>query len=673
MQSENIFRLAMVLSGSQASSFKTNLCKLVLLVLTDNYPNLLTINNIIEKINDNFSMEFSDQEVLEAIRKIKKITIQRDDNDSLYNKYQIAPEEYQKQKSKQVVRIDDYIDAFIKEYKEIDEKPLNLEETKKIIYDFLYFTFNSDVQTVFKLIDIKQVEDNKEYCVSETFTPEEAKIINTFLNWDNASKNEFVLNLIAACFDYCMLTIKKDTSSFNNVFNGKRFYLDSNIIFRLAGFNKKERQISIDSFITKCTNAGIKICYTNHTNQELKTTIEHYVNTLKRTLGRKQPISVSAVSAMSSKYANLDFYEKYCEWCKSPLNRAGDFVAFKDFLEKKIKKVVSPFHLEVTENFESKKNTKNFQELVSEFTSYKENRYKNTYEGAIKVDINNYLYLLKSNENGQASNFLDLKNYFISADHCLTEWASIKRPGTVPIFVLPSVWYSILLKYKGRTDNDYASFCQFLNIRIAPERDIHFDTKKVILAYVMNLNEEVSIKEEIIFDIEKRLSSVNNTVDDPISFAKESHRTITQLKVSEAKQEAENNYKELLHKQIEESREQNEKNKKELFSQGQSDIIYKHAERIAKRNRRIYIILLIVLIIGMVALISSIIFPLFINVDDQSAVLLDFIDKYANTFTIIFSIVDFIILAFGALAKLTGFLSVDVDSIQKKLKKNYHL
>ena len=43
----------------------------------------------------------------------------------------------------------------------------------------------------------------------------------------------------------------------------------------------------------------------------------------------------------------------------------------------------------------------------------------------------------------------------------------IRQPenkGDIPTFVLPSVWYSTLLKYKNRTENDYGAFCKFLSM-----------------------------------------------------------------------------------------------------------------------------------------------------------------------------------------------------------------
>jgi hypothetical protein len=168
-----------------------------------------------------------------------------------------------------------------------------------------------------------------------------------------------------------MLTVKKDTSSFSSIFNGKEFYLDSNIIFRLAGFNKVERQVSMDAFIRKCVDSGIKICYTNHTIAETKSTIKYHVDGLKKLLGKKQPLSQEAMQALSSKYANLDFHDEYIKWCKLPTSILGDFDSFRKYLERIVSDLLSPFKLVVADTYDTHSNRKRFTGLCDDFTEYK--------------------------------------------------------------------------------------------------------------------------------------------------------------------------------------------------------------------------------------------------------------------------------------------------------------
>ncbi len=597
MDSNNVLRLALMLSSTQTHTFKKNLNKLIKLVLFDSYSSPMNIMAIINNINDVFSLSFTDAEIIAAIKDDSNIVIHEKD-DPVNNLYEITPEEYKKISLYQSVNIDIYLTEFLNIRTDFLE--ISFETAKELLYKFIYITFNSDTQTLLELMD-KKCTDSKKYCIANEFNSSEAEFINEFLNWDYKPKNEFILNLISACFDYCMLTVKKDNNSYSSVFNGKIFYLDSNIIFRLAGFNKVERQSVLNSFIKKCSEANIKICYTNHTNSEIKNTIKYHVDSLKKLLNKNYPLSIKAMKAMSSKYANLDFYEKYVEWCKSNPLAVGDFNAFQLYLETEIQKVIFSFKLEVFEDFDTTKNHQRFTELSDDFNKYKTERYKNTFEGAIKTDINNYLYMIEKNGTVQVDNFMQLKYYFITADHCLTEWSSLKRPGTIPMFVLPSVWYSILLKYKGRTNNDYNAFCQFLNIRIVPEKDIHLNDKREMLAYILTLNEESDIKERIIFDIETRLSNVETEIEDPIAFAEESHQTILQEKLleqrAEINKESEKNIR-LVREQMESSHKIEierlkleedkaiQKEHKAGYCEGEKNIIEKEANRIIKKNKK---------------------------------------------------------------------------------------
>ena len=55
-------------------------------------------------------------------------------------------------------------------------------------------------------------------------------------------------------------------------------------------------------------------------------------------------------------------------------------------------------------------------------------------------------------------------DFIVSADQLLISWTGNAFSG-VPIVVLPSVWLSIILRFTGRTDDDYKSFCLFLTQR----------------------------------------------------------------------------------------------------------------------------------------------------------------------------------------------------------------
>ena len=684
MVANNIFRLAMILSSGQAQNFQTNLRKLIKLVLYDNFETPIKLTQIQYIIEEQYSLVFSDSELLTAIKKDSDIIINAC-IDPVDNTYQLQPEEFKKIQGKQAVNIDEYISLFLDSGESEDSWDFDL--VKELVYKFLYFSFNSDTKTVLELMN-RKTSENKSYCVSDEFTPDEAKIINAFLNWNYVSKNEFVLNLISSCFDYCMLTVKKDSSSFSSIFNGKEFYLDSNIIFRLAGFNKLERQVSMDAFIRKCIDSGIKICYTNHTYAETKSTIKYYVDGLKRLLGHNQPLSQEAMQALSSKYANLDFHDEYIKWCKIPTSKAGDFDSFRKYLEYNVNNLLTNFKLVVADTYDTHGNRKRFTGLCEDFTEYKAKHYKNTYEGAIKVDINNYLYILEKASAKDAADFMQLKYYFITADHCLTEWAAMQRPGVVPMFVLPSVWYSILLKYKGRTNEDYAAFCQFLNISVAPERDTQLEQKREMLAYIIELNEDREIKEQIIFDIKDRLSDPQVTVEDPIAFVEESHETILQSRIDETIAEADARHSKKMRTVLDETearhqliREQDKidnaqrikATQKESFTSGQDNIIKKQAKNIINRHRRIMIAFLCVVGLGILICLTTFFFSWFVGDKEISNEVIKWVDDNSKAINVISFLCSALFAVVSLILKLTNVLSTNEEYIINELKIKYNL
>ena len=682
MVSNNIFRLAMILSSGQAQNFQTNLKKLIKLILYDNFSTPIKLSEIQSSIEEQYSLTFSDDELLNAIKTDKDIIV-HNYADPVKNTYELQPSKFKSIQIQQTVNIDDYISRFLES--DENESAWNFEIVKELIYKFLYFSFNSDAKTVLDLMN-RQKTETKSYCVNDEFTPDEAKIINAFLNWDYVPKNEFVLHLISSCFDYCMLTVKKDTISYSSIFNGKEFYLDSNIIFRLAGFNKAERQASIDAFIRKCIDANITICYTNHTYFEIKTTIKYYVDALNRVFGNQQPLSQEAIQSLSSKYSNMDFYEEYIKWCKVPTNRVGDFESFRQYLERIVTKLLAPFKLVSVDTFDTRGNHKRFEELCEEFREYKAKHYKNTYEGAIKVDINNYLYILGKATANDAADFTQLKYYFITADHCLTEWAALQRPGVVPMFVLPSVWYSILLKYKGRTNEDYAAFCQFLNIRIAPEHDTQLEQKNAMLAYIIELNEEREIKEQIIFDIRDRLYDPQVTIEDPIAFVEESHKTILQSKIDEATAESDIQHLIQMQNAIEKTearhRTEREQDKlentqkikevtKESFASGQDNIIKQQAQSIINRNKGIIIAFWCIIGIGISICLITFVTSWFVGDKQISNEVIKWLDNNSKAITIISGLSSALLTVIRIIFKLTNVLSTEEKYIIEKLNKKY--
>ena len=93
------------------------------------------------------------------------------------------------------------------------------------------------------------------------------------------------------------------------------------------------------------------------------------------------------------------------------------------------------------------------------------------------------------------------KDYIVSADQLLASWAKKSYSG-LPIVVIPSTWLSIILRFSGRTNNDYRSYCLFMGLRQhrVEDEDIIINPVKLLNA-VSERTTERSIKETIINEI----------------------------------------------------------------------------------------------------------------------------------------------------------------------------
>lgn len=658
MNENNVFRIAVVLGDSNSSNFESNLGKLIVYELSESYGKNMDSLAIVDMIKKDFSLEFSIEEIEKACEKNKHVICTKQDksNQKLY--YTIFEKEYNKYKSKKRVDIDEFIERFISS----SEDEYNFSEVKDLIYRFLYETFNSDKSIVMDFINPSNTKQTNKI-LENKFSSDQANTINRFLNWDYEPKNIFILNLICSCFEYCLLTVKKSTKSFADIFRGKVFFLDSNIIFRLAGFNNEDRKTVMTAFVDKCLDAGIKLSYTNITFSEIKSTIDYRVKKIKNTIGGHEPLSVKAMRLMGSQYNNLDFYEQYVEWCKR--NKTGDFLGFKRYLEKEINAVLNPFKMVVIDKKYEKND--NYEYLINSFSEYKEKHYRNTYKQAIKVDIDNYMYILDINSGGQATTFSEVGRYFITADHCLVDWSVVQRPGAIPYFVLPSVWYSILLKYRGRAKNDYLAFCQFLNIRIAPEEDKLKDIKESIMPYIMNIKEDVSVKEEMIYDIVEKLNS-SNEIDNIPQYVEKVHETIIEKRLNDLKNEYDSKIESLTNQLNSENKEENRLS----YLEGQKDIIAKQAEKIVQKNRRVRMILNVGIIITIILLICTFVFGLIGKKQPQDINnVMQWLNDNQGVLEILLLIISVLLGAISKVLSYLNILSTDVNVVTKRLEKNY--
>lgn len=529
MDKTSYLRYSFLLSGSNATTFNTNLRKLITLVLAERYGEGLIIHEIIKSIQEKFGIEFTDAEIVSAIRSRgnKEIILIERKEDPVYNRYDLTPKTYEKISGQDTsVTLKNFVKEFLKATPDIE---MGEDEIQELLIQFFYATFNSNAQNILALLNKKDILLSQGSF--DNFQNNEKIIINKFLDWQNQKKDELIYKIISCCYNYCLLTVRKDENAFRDVLKGKVFYVDANIIFRLMGINKEERQNAIQNFVRRCKEIGIKLKYTNVTWGEVNSTIEHYVEIIRKLLHQQTPICTDAMRRMSGKYANLDFYDQYVRWVRDG-NRVGDYVAFTKYLKKMAITAVRNFECETFPVYNTSQERGKFEDWCERFKGYKKQRSRAAYEGAIEADINNFMYLLEKNSSNGKVSFLDVKYYIITADHYFVNWAKEMLPNVIPVVVLPSVWYTIMLRFFGRTSDDYMAFGQFLHQRLGEDGEV--DSRLPELCNkILRMQEDVSIKEEIVFEISDNLQTKYQDIEDPNEILQDAIDSIMQRKIEE--------------------------------------------------------------------------------------------------------------------------------------------
>lgn len=489
MKQNNIIRLAFIMQDQAPSTLERYICKVVQHVLTDSHQQSLGACELAKEIAERFGLEFSPTEIDKAIAsKGNKDFIRAD------GKYSLSVRLINQNANQDSLenRLDKCISTFC-----ISNPSYEEDEVKRLIIQHIYNCFNSSVDNLLSLLSYK---NSREYEKSD-YNENQIDLIDSFITWDNEEKNKTLYDIVSFSYGYCMLTVKKDIMLSKKIFTGKKFFLDSNIIFRLAGINSDERRFVITSFVDKCKEVGIALCYTDETYTEINRVINNKVTHIRNITRGQKPVSPKCIEKLS---CNEDsFYNLYYEWCSQKGNSYTDYSAFKNYLYSLVNRELETLQYENTDVDK----TERVSEQIDSLTRYKQSfqrQYPVSKESA-RCDVVNVNYVNRVRKS-QGGSLFQTNSFFVSADQRLISWTSNEFSG-VPIVVLPSVWLSIILRFSGRSGNDdYRAFCMFLSLRQHSDKHNELDVDK-LLTNLSKKTVEQSIKEQIINQISDNRTS----------------------------------------------------------------------------------------------------------------------------------------------------------------------
>lgn len=452
-----LFRLATVLyaDNNYEVTPKTIHRKIIESVLLECRGKEFSVHQIIDFIQDNYNITFEEETIKDIVIRGEERFLTNYRNNNLY----VCLTETRKQTLLSKIS-SKTINYFIKEFQKEYSQLIGNFDVERLINRFLYEIFSSNTSSFQKLINRKKDVKGLINIESTNYTEREKEIINNFLHWENIDKNKAIFDISSYALEYCMLTNKNGASSIHlkNLKN-KNFYLDTNIIYRALGINGADRQKRSQTFLKKFTESGEKLIISKSTDNEFKNGLRGHIDRIRR-------YDSPRVNSDLFQKVNVqkDIYNYYHKWRMGKVNislelfLADIFSVYDDFK----RKLEIDTDIIVPYDIEDKAINEILNDYTSSISSFK-SREGTEVIGSATIDAENILWVEKKRA-GKAQNIFDTKYFFISTDQGLRRW-DYQRANQTPIVLQPSQWMSILLRYLNRTDDDFKSFVNFLNLK----------------------------------------------------------------------------------------------------------------------------------------------------------------------------------------------------------------
>lgn len=482
MEKTDLIRLAAFLySEKEGIKKKTTVLKRIIEAVFLKYENrAMDISEIHNNILNVMEMFVAEEEIMQIVenKKNQKIFLQCIEEKKI--KYVLQASRYAKLKSSVKKNIEDYIEEFVemKEYQ---------SSIKDIIYRYIYYVFKRNIEDFSIIIGGKMEGD---IGLENSFNVEEQKIIKEFLEWNNDEKNEAILALMGCSLEYSMLT--SDTTKLygtrlGNIFSSKILYIDTNIIYYCLGINGEEYKKANELLLDKCLKAKEKLRITKITELEFANTLNHYIEEIKRFESK----SLSRINYR--KYISReDIYLFYLEW-KNTRKRYNDPECFRKYLETKYREWIKKYQIEVDKEVPyDEENTKD-AEVIKAYTE------EIMYKGKINYDALNVFWVecLRKKEDALIG-FAEEKYFILSPHKALKKWDMDRKIG-LPLVVTPELWSLLLCRFISRSEDDFKSYINYINIKVSDEEEI-INNKQfyIILKAIEEVTEELMQQESII-------------------------------------------------------------------------------------------------------------------------------------------------------------------------------
>ncbi len=486
MDIRSITRTAVVLYADNMTNRTTNTIKrkFVESVFVNNDNALLTLAELINKVEEEMGLMFSEDEITPIV-KDGKFFMEVLNKSSKEIKYNLQEKRYSTLCSKSINEIDDVIDNYF--LTQVGKSiTLTKDAFKELIYRYLHSILNTNISTYTHFVNPTKTTKIPKLN-SEQFDDVEIDIINDFIKWDNDSKNKAIFKLINYCIEYAIVVNNSSENVLSQSLRTKVFYLDNALLYRALGINGNIRKKRAIAFMKKCKESGQQFVVSKYTRQEFFATVDYHLRQLNSTtpFGRITPRAFKL-------YANGDgFYQFYHEWRNGRINYGFDL--FKTHIHTLYKELVKQFDIKEDFNvpFDEKENPSIINTYKDEIQSIK----KTNRDEPHLTDARN-MYWIECVRRGNNIDVASTKYYFVTSDQKLQSWDG-EHSVNQPLTLLPSQWMGLILKYVSRSTDDFKSFISFMNLPKDSSVISEVELQSV-MAGISEMTEEFTKQETII-------------------------------------------------------------------------------------------------------------------------------------------------------------------------------
>lgn len=392
--------------------------------------------------------------------------------------------------------IDSYIDKFIETFG-IEES----DACKDAIHKYLYELTTTNINAYKLLIEGKSItrySDSELSVDTGSFNLKEQKYVHDFVEWNNVEKNIALTNIVFACLEYCMLVNgDKPNKLLVNSIRKREIYLDTNIIFRALGINGSIRKQTVISFLNKCKQAKLKLVISYNTKKEFLDTVDYYINQI-----RLYP-SGNVYKGAYEQLSDYTLFSYYAEWRQE--HPAMSLVYFMMHIKSSYDQLIKTY--DIIDNERIPKIIYDSEQFRADRIAYSSSirklkddlrdRYVSYDEGYYSFADNHDAALVRYIELKREKIEEDADLFFVSSDKLLRYWDLSRSEKDYPVVIYPSQLFLVLIKICGRSDNDFDSFVNFINVR-SVHAQMPAEKANIIISGISAITEDITTQKILI-------------------------------------------------------------------------------------------------------------------------------------------------------------------------------